>query len=163
MADESAPLTFQDKVALFFRDGIVKACKEIPELRSVAVIFDWKNELNEGALPFLWGNERESITADQVQAIVGMMEQTQKFVQAQAKVMLQTIALCQHTVEQLHEKAEAAQPRGPSAPLSVPGIPEPPPGPFRQLRHPLEAYSSPAAAKAFEGPDAGGHSAGPSH
>jgi catabolite regulation protein CreA len=87
-----APMTFQQKALGFFGAALQEAFSRIPELRSVAVVFDWHGKINEGAVPFVWDNRAHQITIHDTDIINGMAEQSSRLLRATTEAMVQAVA-----------------------------------------------------------------------
>ena len=78
MSTDPIPPTFEQQVTNFFRSAASQAMENVPELRSIAIVFDWQDKLNDAAVPYIWTNRDKQITSGDLVAILGMMEQAQK-------------------------------------------------------------------------------------
>ena len=98
--------TFEQKAVAAFRAMLQESFKQIPELRSVAVVFDWQRNLNEGAVSHLWTNAANKITSNDLETILCMTEQVQKVARSMTAVMVQALAM-------IHQQAQAPTQRTP--------------------------------------------------
>ncbi len=92
--------TFQEAVASETRELFRELLKEHPELRSVAVVFDWVEGLNESALPGLWYDREGPMSPGNCDAITGSMSQTAKLMAVQADMGLRMISVFDETARQ---------------------------------------------------------------
>ena len=106
------PLTFEQKAIGYFGAALTEVFKQLPELRSVAVLFDWQGSLNNGALPFMWNNRAGRITTNDQSAIVGMAEQSCKLAKKTVEAMqMAVIALAAAAEDQAKAAASFEQAR----------------------------------------------------
>lgn len=121
--------TFQKKAFDMTTEAVQAMMQEVPELRSVVVVFDWREKLNQVAVPGLWltskgagaGLDQEAV-AEAPQQTLKMLNvqlaQADKILRALQKViMLKTAELAERTqghaapgeAESSTEKASAAE------------------------------------------------------
>ena len=72
----------------------------VPELRSVAVVFDWVGDLNQGAATYLWYDKAGTINPGNREAICGSIGQTAKLLSFQTLLAVKLSELIDTTVEQ---------------------------------------------------------------
>lgn len=99
-AQNTTKQTFQEAVTTKVRDLLKTVLEEHPELRSVAVVFDWVEGLNESAIPGLWYDKEGPMSPGNCDAITGSMTQTAKLMAIQADMGLRMIAVFDETARQ---------------------------------------------------------------
>lgn len=92
MADEVKPEgTFQNQVVTAFGTAANDALAKHPELRSVIVVFDWEEGLNDGAISGISRDRNGPIAPGNADAILGSMEQMCKIMKVQTGMGLQVV------------------------------------------------------------------------
>lgn len=105
-------LTFEERILDEFQAAIMHACEKCPELRQVAVIFDWSGQLNQGAQPFVIGNATGPLVPtarlDTIEDVQGMMSQFSKAITYLANTLYTTIGMRERVAKegQVAQKAE---------------------------------------------------------
>lgn len=102
--EEEPPQTFENRAIDLAQATIVKACSELPELRQMAIIFDWANDLNLGAAPFVAGNKEGPLQTKDLQDLRGMLEQTSKLVTYLGQLLQQSMGHYGALYAQMEEK-----------------------------------------------------------
>lgn len=91
--------TFDTRVCKMISEA-VGAAFNVPELRSVAVVFDWVGDLNQGAATYLWYDKAGTINPGNREAICGSIGQTAKLLEIQTLLAHQMAALIDETVRE---------------------------------------------------------------
>ena len=114
------PDRFDQKVAIEFGALTTSLMKEHPELRSVAVVFDWGGELNAGAIPGMWSDREGMMSPGNCGAIVGSIQQLTKMLLIQTQMNIRMVTVIGETaaqkmtqLEQIEEQLHAGNTEAP--------------------------------------------------
>lgn len=79
-----------------------RLCKELPELQSVGLVFSWKGALNKAAPACVWECRSGPVESHDLEAIIGSLEQTAKFVHLQLVRALECASLMLEVIQKEH-------------------------------------------------------------
>jgi hypothetical protein len=107
--EKSTPMTFERRAVDQLQDALIACCKDVPELKQVAIIFDWADDLNAGTLSCIVGDEVGPLEPTNLHRIQSMLGQVAETVSALSNLLIRSAALSKQHCEKLEARLNDAE------------------------------------------------------